>query len=420
MIVRGTIRPPGDKSITHRALMLGAHARGSTELRHPLTAEDARSTARVLRQLGATVSPLRRGQSTSVHGEPWTEPAGTLHCGNAGTAARLMMGLLAAHPFPSRVTGDRSLRGRPMDRVTTPLRIMGAAIEGRGDRLPLVVRGGRLRSLSYVSPVASAQVKGAILFAGLAAGVDVTVREPWRSRDHTERLLTYLGFDVRVEATAVTLAGADPMALRSFSLDVPADPSSAAFLAAAAVLAEGGELLIEGVGVNPTRTGFLRVLARMGASIDLINGREAGGEPVADLMVRPAQLRGVTVDAHEIPSLVDEVPVLAVVASRAAGESVFRGVGELRVKESNRLELVAANLRAIGVAAEASGDDLTVAGHEAPPVGRVHTAHDHRLTMAFAVAGTLPGAAVALSERASAGVSYPGFFDDLATIGAAS
>jgi 3-phosphoshikimate 1-carboxyvinyltransferase len=273
-----------------------------------------------------------------------------------------------------------------------------------------------LHGITYASPVASAQVKSALLLAALTGQVPVTLSEPWRSRDHTERLFVHLGLDLHEINGAISY---QPSAagVSGFELAVPGDISSAAFLVAAAILAEGGELLIERVGVNPTRTGVLAVLERMGAHVERLNLGGEGGEPVADLLVRPAPLVGTEITAAEIPSLVDEVPVLAVLASRAVGDTVFRQVGELRVKESNRLELVAANLRALGADAEARGDDLFVQGGTNPPRGRVETAGDHRLAMAFAVLGTLPGADVRLSERASVAISYPGFFGALKGIG---
>ncbi|MGH7338291.1 MAG: 3-phosphoshikimate 1-carboxyvinyltransferase, partial [Myxococcota bacterium] len=286
----------------------------------------------------------------------------------------------------------------------------------RGDTLPITITGGQLRALTYASPVASAQVKGALLLAALVAEVPVTIREPYRSRDHTERLFAHLGLGIHEREGAIGYQPSD-VDIRSFRVDVPGDISSGAFLIAAAVLAEGGELLIENVGVNPTRTGFLVVLERMGAHVERLNLRDAGGEPVADLVVGPApSLRATQVSPAEIPTLVDEVPVLAIVASRAIGITRFREVGELRVKESNRLELLAANLRALGVHAEAQGDDLVVEGGERPPRGRVDTARDHRLAMAFAVLATLPGADVRLSERRSVAISYPRFFADLKRI----
>jgi 3-phosphoshikimate 1-carboxyvinyltransferase len=411
--VGGVVRPPGDKSISHRVLMLGALAHGTSALSGLLTGADVRSSARVLRQLGASVSTVRPGAVVEVRGKRLRRPSATLNCGNSGTTARLMLGILAGQPFPAMLTGDASLRRRPMRRVTEPLRTMGAEITERGDGLPLTIRGGKLRELTYTSPVASAQVKSALLLAGLTGAVPVTIREPYRSRDHTERLFTHLGLDIHERDGAIAYEPSSPSNIPSFQLSVPGDISSAAFLAAAAVLAEDGELLIENVGVNPTRTGFLVVLERMGAHVERVNLRDEGGEPVADLVVRPAPLRGTEVTAGEIPTLVDEVPVLAVLASRATGSTVFHEVGELRVKESNRLELVAANLRAVGARAEVRGNDLHVEGSEPAPRGRVETAADHRLAMAFAVLGTLPGADIRLSEKKSVAISYPNFFRDL-------
>jgi len=410
--VGGIVRPPGDKSISHRVLMVAALARGKSELSGLLTGDDVKSSARVLRQLGAVISAIN-DKRVAVHASRFSLPASRLHCGNSGTTARLMLGILAGQRFAATLTGDASLRRRPMRRVTEPLRQMGAEIAERGDGLPLTIRGGRLRGLTYQSPVASAQVKSALLFAALTGDVPVTVREPYRSRDHTERLFAHLGLGIHERDGAIVFEPSSHSNIRSFQLSVPGDPSSAAFLVAAAVLAAEGELLIENVGVNPTRTGFLVVLERMGAHVERVNLRDEGGEPVADLVVRPAQLNGTEVPAAEIPTLVDEVPVLAVLASRARGATVFREVGELRVKESNRLELVAANLRAIGARAEARANDLHVEGGDQPPRGRVETASDHRLAMAFAVLGTLPGSDVKLSEKKSVAISYPSFFRDL-------
>jgi 3-phosphoshikimate 1-carboxyvinyltransferase len=417
--VGGSVRPPGDKSISHRAVMLAGLARGTSKLTGLLTGEDVKSTARVLRQLGAEISSIREGATVAVTASRFSPPSSRLDCGNSGTTARLMLGILAGQRFAATLTGDASLRRRPMRRVTEPLRAMGAEIteEGRGDSLPITIRGGRLRPLAYTTPVASAQIKSALLFAALTGSVAVTIREPYRSRDHTERLFAHLGLGIHERDGAIvyepTVALSDCPAVR---LSVPGDASSAAFLVAAAVLAEAGELLVENVGVNPTRTGFLVVLERMGAHVERVNLRDEGGEPVADLVARPAALSGTEVTAAEVPTLVDEVPVLAVLASRAAGETVFREVGELRVKESNRLELLATNLRAVGVEAEAHGNDLHVCGTARPPRGRVVTARDHRLAMAFAVLGTLPGADVKLSERASVAISYPRFFADVRRI----
>lgn len=415
MKVAGTVLPPGDKSITHRVLMLASLLRGTSTVHGALTSADARSTARCLRLLGAGVSPMRSG-CVRIRGARWRAPDVTLHCGNSGTTARLLLGLLAAHPFETRLSGDGSLRRRPMRRVTEPLVRMGAiVVEERGGGLPLRIRGGALQPITWEMPVASAQVKTALLFAGLAAGVRVVVREPVPSRDHTERMLRALGAPLRLEDGRVVLEQASAWLAGCPALDwqVAGDASSAAFLVAAALLAQRGELRIRDVGVNPTRTGYLSVLSRMGASVAREAVREVCGEPLGDLVVRPTALRGTRVRAAEIPSLIDEVPVLAILASRADGETVFESVGELRVKESDRLGLLAANLRAVGVRAEVAGEDLVVEGTDRPPRGRVDTARDHRLAMAFAVLGRVRGARIVLSEHASPAVSYPGFLATL-------
>lgn len=411
MIVGGTVRVPGDKSLTHRALLLGALAPGTSHVGGALTSLDARSSARVLRQLGADVSPLRPEAVVTIGGRRrFRRPSARLDCGNSGTTTRLLLGLLAAHRFPATLTGDASLRRRPMRRVTVPLGLMGARfaeLAGR-DGLPLEVRGGPLSPLRYEMPVSSAQIKSALLLAGVAGNVEVALREPHgRSRDHTERLLRAFGY--RVEDRDGWIEFAPTGRLEPFAMQVPGDPSSAAFLVGAAVLAEGGELHIAGVGLNPTRTGFLDVLGRMGARPRVENVELCYGEPVGDLVVGPAALAGTEVDAGEIPGLIDEIPMLAVLASRAAGTTIFRQVGELRVKESDRLGLIAANLRAVGARAEVVGDDLCVDGGSPVPRGRVRTAGDHRLAMAFAVLGTLAEARVAVDDMACAAVSFPGF-----------
>jgi 3-phosphoshikimate 1-carboxyvinyltransferase len=296
-----------------------------------------------------------------------------------------------------------------MRRVTLPLARMGARFTERGgDGLPLTVRGGALAPLTYELPVSSAQIKSALLLAGVAGRAEVALREPHgRSRDHTERLLRTFGFQVEEVDGWIRLAPTGR--LEPFEMQVPGDPSSAAFLVGAAVLAEGGELRIAGVGVNPTRTGFLAVLARMGAAVSVEDATEHFGEPVASLVVRPAALRATEVVAGEIPALIDEIPLLAVLAFRAEGTTVFRQVGELRVKESDRLGLIAENLRALGGVAEISGDDLYVEGGRRPPRGRVRSAADHRMAMAFAVLGTVPGARVRVDDMACAAVSFPRF-----------
>jgi 3-phosphoshikimate 1-carboxyvinyltransferase len=413
MFVHGTVRVPGDKSITHRALLFAALAPGRSHIGGALTSLDARSSARVLRALGAEISPLAADRVVTVLGRRrFQMPAGRLHCGNSGTTTRLLLGLLAAHRFRTELTGDASLRRRPMRRVTAPLVAMGAKVEelGKHDGLPLAIRGGALRPLVHELPVSSAQLKSALLLAGLAGGVEVAVREPHgTSRDHTERLLSAFGYGIATDAQG-WIRFRPTGRLAPFDLQVPGDPSSAAFLAVAAALAEGGEVRLARTCVNPTRLGFLAVLERMGVAVALDDLEEEHGEPVADLIVRASPgLRATQVTAGEIPGLIDEVPILAVAASRAQGVTVFREVGELRVKESDRLGLVAANLRAVGVRAEVQGDDLHVEGTDAPPRGRVVTAGDHRLAMAFAVLGTVPGARVQVDDMTCAAVSFPDF-----------
>jgi 3-phosphoshikimate 1-carboxyvinyltransferase len=418
MIVRGSVRVPGDKSITHRALLLASLADGTSHLGGALTSLDVRSCARVLRQLGTGISPLAADRVITVTGHRrFQTPSEILNCGNSGTTARLLLGLLAAHPFAATLTGDPSLRRRPMRRVTVPLGLMGARfVERLGDGLPLTVRGGRLAGLRYEMPVSSAQIKSALLLAGVAGRVPVMLREPaGRSRDHTERMLRAFGYPVEEQDGWIAFAPGGRV--EPFDLQVPGDASSAAFLVGAALLAEGGTLAILGVGLNPTRTGFLRVLARMGARVEVGAGHEAGAEPVGDLLVAPAELRGTTVAAEEIPGLIDEIPLLAVLASRAAGATTFHQVGELRVKESNRLELIAANLRAIGAQAEAEGNVLRVEGSDRLPAGRVRTDGDHRIAMAFAVLGTIPGARVQVDDLSCADVSFPRFAETLRGIG---
>ncbi len=408
---------PGDKSITHRVLLLAALTPGTSRIGGALTSLDAQSSARVLRQLGAELSPLRRDSTVTVRGRKrFRAPEGSLFCGNSGTTTRLLLGLLSAHRFSATLTGDRSLRRRPMRRVTVPLSAMGARFtEQKGDGLPLTVRGGPLQPLRYDMPVSSAQIKSAILLAGMAGEVEVALREPsGRSRDHTERLLQAFGYRIMEEAGWIRLQGGGR--LEPFEVQVPGDPSSAAFLVGAAVMASEGELRISGVGVNPTRTGFLDVLGRMGARIAIENRSTHFGEPVGDLIVRPTALQGTEVTAGEIPGLIDEIPLLAVLASRASGTTTFRQVGELRVKESDRLGLIAENLRSVGAEAEVLGDDLVVRGSERSPRGNVRTAADHRLAMAFAVLGTVTGSRISIDDLECAAVSFPAFPETLRAI----
>lgn len=418
--VTGDLTVPGDKSITHRALMFSAAATGTSRLRGLLPGADCRSTGAVLRALGCAVPDLPADGSEIVVGgrgiAAWTAPASPLDCGNSGTTARLMMGLLASRPFAATLTGDDSLRGRPMRRITQPLESMGARFReaGAADRLPIEVVGGPLHGIDYASPKASAQIKSAVLLAGLGAGVPVSVTEPMLSRDHTERILAALGERVDTEdADGGVRISLHPTgrALPPLDLDVPGDPSSAAFLVALALLADGGELRIRNVCVNPTRTGFLRLVERMGARVEMEDTRVAGGEPVADLVVRPAALRGIDVGAADVPDGIDEIPMLAVLAARAEGETRITGAGELRVKETDRIAAVAGNLRRLGVEVEEMEDGMVVRGTDRPLAGRVETFDDHRIAMAFGVLGAQPGNAIEIDDPDCVDVSFPGFWN---------
>jgi len=413
MIVGGIVQVPGDKSISHRALILAALASGTSEIHHILQSADIASTAHVLRTLGASVPPLGPWMTIDGRGRRGlTAPKGDLDCGNSGTTARLLAGVVAGHGLTARFTGDASLSRRPMRRVAEPLVAMGAKVTfEEGDHLPMTVQGGTLRPLSWVTEVASAQVKSCALLAGLVAGVPVVVREPLRSRDHTERMLHAMGVEVDRVGEVSRLEPVDQ--LKPIAFHIPGDPSSAAFMAALAVLATSGAISIPHVCLNETRTGFFRALQRMGARIELhIDGQE-GGEDVGTIFAWPSELHGTDVAGEEAPSMIDELPLLACVAARAKGTTVIAGAAELRVKESDRIKAVVENLRAIGVVAEERPDGMVVTGGDAPLKGAVKTHGDHRIAMAFGVLGALPGSAIAIDDPGCVAVSYPGFWDDL-------
>ena len=409
MRVHGTVRVPGDKSISHRALMLSALADGSTRIRGILESADVQSTAGVLRALGVDVPAL--GPDITMMGvgrRGLSAPGVPLDCGNSGTTTRLMAGIVAGSSIDATFVGDESLSRRPMSRVQAPLEAMGADVElPPHGGLPMTVRGAVLTGIDWRTEQASAQVKSAILLAGLVSGVAVSVEEPIRSRDHTERMLAAFGAPVEVEGTLVRLG--KTKRLVSVDIDVPGDPSSAAFLAALAALAQGGELEIEGVLANPTRTGFFTALRRMGAQVEL-ERRQSAGETVATVRVRPDWLRAIDVTPEEVPAMIDELPLLACVAALADGETRIRGAQELRVKESDRIAAVVANLRAVGVEAREFPDGLAVMGRQGPLAGKVTTHGDHRLAMAFGVLGALPGSAIEIDDRACVDVSFPGFW----------
>jgi 3-phosphoshikimate 1-carboxyvinyltransferase len=419
-----TVRVPGDKSLTHRALLLAALAEGSSRIRRPLVGADTESTAAALRSLGCAIPPLAASGELVIEGRGLRglrPPADVIDCGNSGTTARLLMGVLAGHPFDATLTGDASLRSRPMRRVTAPLMEMGAAFTelGAADRLPVRIRGGALHGIDYHSPHASAQVKSAILLAGLVAGVDVSVTEPLLSRDHTERMLAQLGvrLDRQHQADgAARVALRPPPRMAALDFDVPGDFSSAAFLMAFAALHAVRPLRIEGVGLNPGRTGFLDVLRRMGGSVAVENERDSCGEPTGDIVVTRSALSGTSVGGAEIPALIDEVPVIAALAARADGTTTITGAGELRVKESDRIHAVVRNLRAVGVDATELDDGLVVHGTGAPLRGSVQSLHDHRIAMAFGLLAVEAGADIHIDEPEVVAVSFPEYWSTLQTL----
>ncbi|MGZ8411192.1 MAG: 3-phosphoshikimate 1-carboxyvinyltransferase [Gemmatirosa sp.] len=417
MRVHGTVRVPGDKSISHRALLLAALGDGPSRVTAILDSADVRSTAGVLRAMGVVVPELSPDIVVEGRGaRQLSAPQDALDCGNSGTTARLTAGIVAAQPFAARFVGDASLSRRPMARVARPLEAMGARVTYHGDlgRLPMTVHGGALHAVDWDSETSSAQVKSAIVLAGVASGVAVTVREPHQSRDHTERMLAARGVDVRVDDGVVRLAaGARVAALDTV---VPADPSSAAFFAALGALASAGALRLPDVCLNPTRTGFFDVLRRMGARVTIEEARGEGGEDVGTLVVEAGHaLGGTTVEGDAVPSMIDELPLLACVAACADGETVVRGASELRVKESDRIAAVVAALRAVGADADELPDGFVVRGRGPRAFrGAVVTHADHRLAMAFGVLGTLPASAVVVDDPGCVDVSFPGFWDALA------
>jgi 3-phosphoshikimate 1-carboxyvinyltransferase len=412
--VAGELRVPGDKSISHRALIASVLAEGRSRVRGILPSADVHSTAGVLRALGASIPDL--GESIEIEGlglRGLRAPAGDLDCGNSGTSARLLAGVVAGSGLSARFVGDASLSRRPMRRVKTPLEQMGAELElpAHGG-LPMTVRGATLHDIDWRSEVASAQVKSCILFAALTGGVEAAVREPARSRDHTERMLAAMGAEVWTNDEAVLLSPTTRLA--PLDLEVPGDPSSAAFFAALSALATSGDLLLRHVGVNETRTGFFAALREMGASVELKDAVRESGEWVADVATGAgATLHGITVGGEAIPTLIDELPLLACIAAYADGETRVTGAAELRVKESDRIAAVVGNLRQLGADAEELPDGFVVRGTRPVLRGRVTTHGDHRLAMAFGVLGALPGNEVAVDDSDCVAVSYPRFWSDL-------
>ncbi|MGI9225280.1 MAG: 3-phosphoshikimate 1-carboxyvinyltransferase [Woeseiaceae bacterium] len=408
---------PGDKSISHRAIMLGSIAEGQTDVSGFLAGDDCLATMEAFRRMGVGIDHPAPTElvihGVGLHG--LQAPVEDIDLGNSGTAMRLLAGMLAGQAFAVTLTGDESLRGRPMQRIITPLAQMGAAIESRDSKAPLTIRGNRqLAAIDYRLPVASAQVKSAILLAGLYADGKTTVSEPAVTRDHTERMLTAMGADIEVAAGQISLQG--QQRLRGCKIQVPADLSSAAFVILAGLLAKRADLLLRNVGVNPTRTGVIDILQAMGAKISLENSQLFGEEPVADIRVRSSSLQGIVVDPALVSLAIDEFPVLFVAAAAAKGTTVFSRLGELRVKESDRIAAMANGLRALGIEVEESADGAVVHGGHFS-AGEVQSFGDHRIAMSLAIAAIVAAGPVTVQDVATVETSFPGFDHCLRSFG---
>ncbi|MCH8177930.1 MAG: 3-phosphoshikimate 1-carboxyvinyltransferase [Proteobacteria bacterium] len=415
--VKGSIRVPGDKSISHRAIILSSIAQGTSHISGFLQGEDSLNTLKALQSMGVTIE--REGDRVSVHGaglHGLKKPANTLDMGNSGTAMRLLLGLLAGQSFDATLVGDESLSARPMKRVIEPLQAMGARINSQsGCTAPLTVLGqSKLSPINYHTPMASAQVKSCLLLAALYADGESIIVEPATTRDHTERMLRGFGCPVVSDERQVSISGGQ--ALNAVDIEIPADISSAAFFLVAASIATKSELTLEHVGVNPTRTGVIEILKLMGADITLLNQRDIGGEPVADIVVRSASLHGINIPEALVPLAIDEFPVLFVAAAAAQGKTVFSGIGELRVKESDRIASMADGLRTLGIRVDESADGAVVHGGRFS--GGVVASHgDHRVAMSLAIAATIAAGPVTITDTAAVDTSFPGFVDCLADLG---
>ena len=409
--VRGEISVPGDKSISHRSIMLGSIARGVTTVRGLLRGEDNMATLNAFRTMGIEVAD--DGETVRLSGKGLfglSEPEDVLDCGNSGTSMRLLTGLLAGQRFFSVLTGDQYLRRRPMRRVVGPLGTMGARIAGRagGEKAPLAITGTPLAGIRYASPVASAQVKSALLLAGLYAEGETVVTEPHLSRDHSERMLRQFGADLEVRVDGIAIRGGRE--LSGQEIVVPGDISSAAFFLVAGLIVPGGELLIRGVGVNPTRTGIIDILTMMGGDIVLENQRDVCGEPVADLLVRSSSLKGIEIGGDLVPRAIDEFPVLCVAAATASGRTVVREAEELRVKETDRIAAMAANLRLAGVTVEETPDGMVIEGREGLLPFTAESRGDHRIAMSMLIAALVAGGPCTVRDIDCIATSFPNFF----------
>ena len=409
----GSVQVPGDKSISHRAIMFGALAQGTTTIEGFLMGDDCLSTISCFRSLGIDIQI--DGEHVTVESggrKAWKEPDAVLDTGNSGTTTRLMLGLLAGTDFHSVMAGDESIARRPMKRIVEPLRLMGADIRGRanGHYTPLAVQGTQLQAIDYTMPVASAQVKSAVLLAGLSAQGTTTVHEPVPSRDHTEIMLKHFGADISRDGDVISLSGGQE--LRAAHVQVPGDISSAAFLIGAALIAEGSEVTLENVGINPTRTGLLDVFESMGADIQA-SGHKSTGEQAADLTVRSTLLAGTEIGGDLIPRLIDEIPLIALVATQAQGKTVIRDAEELRVKETDRIQAVVTELKKLGANIEATEDGMVIQGPTSLSGAALASYGDHRLGMMAAVAALIADGPVTIDEPGCISISYPNFFEHL-------
>jgi 3-phosphoshikimate 1-carboxyvinyltransferase len=409
--LRGEIRVPGDKSMSHRSIMLGSLADGVTQVRGFLNAEDAMSTLEAFRAMGVKIEGPVNGEVT-IHGvgkHGLKKPAGPLYLGNSGTSMRLLSGLLAGQPFDTVLTGDKSLESRPMRRVTVPLALMGAEIETQENgTAPLHIKGKTdLHGIHYEMPIASAQVKSCLLLAGMFATGETTVTEPASTRDHTERMLNGFGYPVQRDGATASINNQGK--LTAAQIDVPSDISSAAFFLVGASIAPNSDVTLRHVGVNPTRTGVIDILRLMGANIEVLNERLVGGEPVADLRVRSGQLHGIDIPEHLVPLAIDEFPVLFVAAACATGTTVLTGAKELRVKESDRIQVMADGLQILGVDAQPTEDGMVVQGGGVIGGGEVESHGDHRIAMSFSIAGLRANAPITINDCANVNTSFPEF-----------
>lgn len=416
--IAGEVSVPGDKSISHRAVMFSSMAKGTARIFGFLPGADCLSTISCFRQMGVSIQ--QSGEQVIVDSlglDGLREPHEVLDVGNSGTTIRLMSGILAGRPFHSTLIGDESIARRPMKRVVLPLKQMGAKIDGRsnGEYTPLSIRGGQLNGIEYHSPVASAQVKSAIILAGLQAEGQTTVYEPHLSRDHTERMLSSFGVELRSFDGGVSIVGGQALRQQE-EIHVPGDISSAAFLLAAAAIVPGSELLIRNVGINPTRTGIIDVLQEMGAHLEILNERVAGGEPVADLYIKQSPLKGIEIGGSIIPRLIDEVPIIAVLATQAEGTTVIRNAEELKVKETNRIDVMVQELKKMGAGVEPTEDGMIIQGSSKLNGARCQSHGDHRIGMSMAIAGLVADGETVIEQAEAINVSFPGFEQILRSI----